>query len=129
MLYLPLTKAWIISKPAKYVYLLASVLALALFAFVIAMFFAYEFLGREAVRGSSAFALLNTAIVLPGVLASALIWVAMWYHWFQYYRPDGSRGISFVLLLALGWLGAALYFFFVYARTPEVVALRQEPNN
>jgi hypothetical protein len=98
----------------------------ALFAILLAM-------GFSGVRSLSAFPrVLSIArsVLLPGVLGSAVLSVAMWYFWFNF---DTSSWIKKALwaipLYFLGPIGPALYYFFVYLRNAEVTSLATASND
>src|SRR6202011_6387911 len=124
MLYLPITKSWIISRTARTVYFVCAVLAWmflgALFAILLAM-------GFSGVDSLSAFPLalsIARAVLLPGVLGSATLSIAMWYFWFNFDKSSWLRRAFWALpLYFLLPIGPALYYFFVYLRNEDVTSL------
>ena len=121
MLYLPITKSWIISRVARRVSFVCALAAISLFGALIAT--------RMAMIASGVFflALLPDAALVvrlflwPEVLGTATLSIAMWYFWFSFDTSDWLRkAIWFVPLYLLLGLGPALYYFFVYRRNPEV---------
>jgi hypothetical protein len=92
----------------------------ALFAILLAM-------GFSGVRSLSAFPqVLSIArsLLLPGVLGSAALTVAMWYFWFNFDKSSWTRKALWTIpLYFLVPIGPALYYFFVYLRNAEVISL------
>ena len=124
MIYLPITKSWIISKTARVVYCVCSVLACMLFGALFAVLCAMAFSG---VNSLSAFPLalsIARAILLPEIFGSATLTIAMWYFWFNFDKSSWVRKAFWVLpLYFLLPMGPALYYFFVYLRNPDVTSL------
>jgi hypothetical protein len=124
MLYLPITKTWIISRSARAIYLACAVLACMLFGALIAIWLAMGFSG---VNSLSAFPLalsIARAVLLPGVLGTATLSIAMWYFWFNFDNASWGRKAFWALpLYFLLPIGPALYYFFVYLRNPDIASL------
>ena|ERR1700688_5011929 len=124
MLYLPITKSWIISPTARAIYLTCAVLAGMLFGALIAIFLAMGFSG---VNSLSAFPLalrIARAVLLPGVFGSATLSIAMWYFWFNFDKSSWLRKAFWAIpLYFLLPIGPALYYFFVYVRNEDVTSL------
>jgi len=124
MLYLPITKSWIISRSARAIYQTCAVLACTLFGALIAILLAMGFSG---VNSLSAFPLalsVARAIILPGVLGSATLSIAMWYFWFNFDKSSwASKAFWFLPLYLLLPIGPALYCFFVYLRNADVASV------
>lgn len=58
---------------------------------------------------------LEFLIVLPGIVATATIWVAMWYHWYGYNKDSFfSKAFWFLALFYFGPIAALFYYFFPY---------------
>ena len=124
MLYLPITKNWIISRTARTVYFVCAVLACMFFGALFAILLAMGFSG---VNSLSAFPLVlgiaRTAL-LPGVFGSATLSIAMWYFWFNFDKSSWLRRAFWALpLYFLLPIGPALYYFFVYLRNEDVTSL------
>ena len=109
MLYLPITKSWIISRTARAIYLTCAVLACTLFGALIAILLAMGFSG---VNSLSAFPLALSVppgfpSVLPGALGSATLSIAMWYFWFNFDKSSWARKafwfLPLYLLLPIGF--------------------------
>jgi hypothetical protein len=121
MLYLPITRNWIISRTARTVYLVCTVLAFALFGALFAITLA---MAHSQVRSLSPFPLaLDVArlVLLPGILGTATLTVAMWYFWFGFDKSSWIRkAFWFLPLYFLLPIGPAFYYFFVYRRIAEI---------
>jgi hypothetical protein len=115
MLYLPITKGWIVSPLARRIYFACALLALALFGTIFASLAALAASSSSSLAESPAAALVVRFLLLPEVLGTALLSIAMWYFWLSF---DQSSWIKktlwfFPLYLLLG-AGPSLYYFFVY---------------
>ena len=130
MIYLPITKSWIISRTVRIVYFVCSVLACMLFGSLFAVLFA---MGVSGVNSLSAFPLalsVARAILLPGIFGSATVSIAMWYFWFNFDKSSWVRKAFWALpLYFLLPIGPALYYFFVYLRSADVASLTPRPLN
>jgi hypothetical protein len=99
MIYLAITKSWIISRTARIVYFVCSVLAYMLFGALFAVLFA---MGVSGVNSLSAFPLalsLARAILLPEIVGSATVSIAMWYFWFNFDKSSWVRKAFWALPL------------------------------
>jgi len=121
MLYLPISKSWMVSRLAQRIYLIS---ALAVFCFVgveIAAVAAMLSAGALSFEDSPLAALIVRFLLWPGILGSALIWVSMWYFWFSFDKsPWHKKAIWFVLLWLIAPLSHAFYYFLVYRKTVEL---------
>src|ERR1041384_3434419 len=102
MLYLPISKNWMVSRTARRVYFICAFSLIYLFVTTFAVaFFVTRF------RFASSFLAtgwLIEMLIWPGVIGVALLWVAMWYFWFSF---DSS-----------GWAKKALWCFLLYFLAP-----------
>jgi hypothetical protein len=77
-------------------------------------------MGLSGVRSLSAFPLVLSvirALLMPGILGSATLAIAMWYFWFGFDSSSwGKKAFWFLPLYFLLPIGPVLYFFFVYLR-------------
>src|SRR3981081_2126030 len=108
MLILPISRTWMVSPVARRVYLVCSVLALALS-------------GTQGVVGSQALppatAVVLRMVLVPEVIGSALLWVAMLYFWFGFDQSSLlKRALWFPFIFTFIPLALALYYFFVYRK-------------
>jgi len=123
VLYLPITKSWIISRTARAIYFVCALLAATLFGALFATRSAMVFAGVPSLGSFPAVAAIVRAILLPGICGAALLSVAMWYFWFTFDGSSwGKKALWFFPLYFVLALGPALYFFFVYLRDPEVAS-------
>ena len=123
MLYLPITKSWIISRTARAIYFVCALLAATLFGALFATLSAMAFAGVHSLGSFPTAATMIRAILLPGICGAALLCVAMWYFWFTFDRSSWrKKALWFFPLYFVLALGPALYFFFVYLRDPEVAS-------
>lgn len=124
MLYLPITKNWIISRNAKIVYLVCAVMACMLFGALFAILAAMAFSGIESLAAFPPVLRIAVAILLPGVIATAILTVAMWYFWFGFDKSSWiKRAVWFLPLYFLPPVGPVLYCFAVYLRDPQLTPL------
>jgi len=118
MLYLPITKDWIVSSLARRIYLICALLAIALFGTLVAVSAAMVVSGVRSLAGAPAAVLMVKVLVLPEVFGTAALSVAMWYFWFTFDRSSWvRRACWFPPLYFLPTMGPALYYFFVYRRS------------
>jgi hypothetical protein len=122
MLYLPISQSWMVSRRARRTYFICALSSLYLLGTAIAI--------HSAVLSASfslrsnlppATVLLIQILVWPGVIGTAILWVAMWYFWFSF---DASgyfkKTVWCFLLYFLALFAQAFYYFFVYRRSPLV---------
>jgi hypothetical protein len=121
MLYLPITKAWIVSHSARRLYFVCALGAFSFFGGFIALRAAMGASGVAALDISPVAALLVRVLLFPAILGTALLSVAMWYFWFAF---DNSgwllKALWFLPLYLLVPVGPVCYYFFVYRRNSQV---------
>ncbi len=115
-----LSESWLVSAAARRVYVASA----ALSVFLAGMICTRQ-LGAFAAGGtlveSPALATALWALIFPGVLGTAVLWVAMWYFCLRCHQNNGvGRGIWMIVLWLLGPIGAFVYFLAVYLRSPLV---------
>jgi hypothetical protein len=127
MLYLPITKNWIVSALARRIYFTCALLAIALFGTLLATSVAVGVPGVRSLADVPSIVFLVKVLVFPGVCGTALLSIAMWYFWFSFDQSSWTRkAFWFLPLYLLLPIGPALYYFFVYWRhTPAP----EERNN
>jgi len=81
MLYLPISRNWIVSRIAVRTYFICALAALSLFGVIIASRMALGSAGFESFESSSTAALFVRCLVWPGILSTAMLCIAMWYFW------------------------------------------------
>ena len=119
MLYLPISKGWVLSRAAKRVYLASAIAAIYLVGVFIAEVSAVTASGVS--EASPAALLLIKILLWPGVVGTALLCIAMWYFWFNYDDSTWWRKAAwFFFLYLLIPVGPILYYFFVYRRSALV---------
>lgn len=109
-----ITRSWIVSTRARSVYLICIIFV---FAMVVGLVGIRSILVFGAAQGKHSFMIraLEFLIVLPGMVATAMIWVAMWYHWYGYNKDSFfSKAFWFLALFYLGPIAALVYYFFPY---------------
>jgi hypothetical protein len=107
MMILPITRSWLDSRTARRVYLVCSVLALAL-----AM---TQGIGRQTLPPTTA--TIFRLVLFPEVVGTALLQVAMLYFWFGFDQSSWlKRALWFPFLFLFIPLTHALYYFFVYRK-------------
>jgi hypothetical protein len=122
MLYLPITKGWIISRTARRVYFACALAAFSLFGVLVASRAALNVTGVRSFAGFPAAVLVLRIVLLPEIAGIALLHIAMWYFWFGFDNSGWlKKAIWFVPLFLFILIGPAFYYFFVYRRNVEVV--------
>jgi hypothetical protein len=109
MLILPISRSWMNSRAARRLYFACSLLALALTGTLMGVRGAQGAIGTHTLPPATA-ALLRL-VLIPEVIGTALLWVAMLYFWFSF---DPSS-----------WLKRALWFPFIFFLLPAALALYQ----
>lgn len=115
MLFLPISRSWLLSKFAQRVYFGCSILTFALVA---------TLMGTRMALGAANVTELNSStrsllhfLLFPEIFGTALLWIAMWYFWFGFDRSHYLRkAVSFVLLFLLAPFGTIFYYFTTYRR-------------
>jgi hypothetical protein len=106
------------------VYLVCAILVVAFFGAIVAIFLAMGFSG---VNSLSAFPLalgFARVVLLPGIIGSATLSVAMWYFWFNFDQSSWAKKTLWAVALYLFIpIGPALYYFFVYLRSADVTSI------
>jgi hypothetical protein len=121
MLYLPITRGWIISRAARRVYFVCALAAFSLFGVFIASLAALGAAGVPSLEAFPTAALAVRFLLWPGIVGTALLSIAMWYFWFGFDNSGWLRkAIWFVPLYLFLAVGPAIYYFLVYRRNVEV---------
>jgi hypothetical protein len=110
-----------VSPSARRIYLICALLSIALFGTLVAV--------RAAMVASGAPTAVSIVkvLILPEVIGTAALSVAMWYFWFTFDRSSWVRKACwFPPLYFLPTMGPALYYFFLYRRS--TVALEEQQN-
>ena len=117
MLYLPITKSWIVSTSARRVYLVCAVLSLALIGTKMGTHAAMLASYPSSLSTSPLTVVLLRTILLPATVGTATLSTAMLYFWFNFDQSSWLRKIVwFLALYLLLGVGPALYYFLVYRR-------------
>jgi len=115
MLYLPISRSWIVSLLAQRVYLVCALSALALLGIVIGTLMAVAAAGGDSFAVSPLVARALRVLLWPCVVGTAALTIAMWYFWFSFDDSDWlKKSLWFVLLYLVIVIGPVLYYFFVY---------------
>jgi hypothetical protein len=115
MLILPISRTWMYSHAARCVYLVCSVLALALGGTLMGTRAAQVLVGANTLPPTTA-ALLSLVLV-PEVIGLALLWAAMLYFWFSFDQSSWLiRALWFPFIFFFLPYGLVLYHFLVYRK-------------
>ena len=115
MLYLPISRSWIVSPRAQQVYLACALSNLALLAFLVGTPMAVAAGGGVWFSVSPLVAFVIRVLLWPCLVGTALLRIAMWYFWFTFDDSASlKKGIWFVPLYLVIAIGPVLYYFFVY---------------
>jgi cytochrome bd-type quinol oxidase subunit 2 len=111
---------WLVSRTARRLYIASAVLSMMMFALLLAIEFAAGAAGGT-LQSSPVVSLALKAVLLPGILGTAVLSIAMLYFWIRFHSNERTSKVPWLLLLA--WvpvLGPVCYFAFVYLRSPLV---------
>ena len=115
MLILPISRTWMVSPAGRCVYLVCSVLALALSGTLAGTRAAQAVVGSYTLPPATAAVL--RLVLIPEVFGTALLWVAMLYFWFGFDQSSWlKRALWFPLIFAFIPLALFLYHLFVYRK-------------
>lgn len=115
MLYLPISRGWILSSTAQRIYFASALLALALIATLMGVRMAMSAAGMRALTPSAS-PVVRT-LLYPEILGAAVLWIAMWYFWFGFDHSHYLKKTAwFVCLFLLAPFGTVAYYFVVYRR-------------
>jgi len=121
MLYLPISREWMVSRGAQRLYLVCALANLWLFAVLAGTAIAMSESDVESFAGFASTALLVKSLLWPGVLGTAVLAVAMWYFWYSIDQSSWAKKALWFFVLFLGFmLGPMLYYFFAYRRHPAL---------
>ena len=128
MLFLPISRRWMLSRTAQHLYLGCAVLTLALLATLIGTRWALTASGT-GVLTSEARSVVRF-LLFPEIAGTALLWVAMWYFWFGFDKSNYlKKALFFVLLFFFAPLGTLLYYFLTYRRLVQEAAPATSPRS
>ncbi|MGA7080704.1 MAG: hypothetical protein WBY61_18515 [Terriglobales bacterium] len=103
------------SREARGLYLACAVLALALSGTLMGTRAAQSVIGSRTLPSATAVVL--RLVLIPEVIGSALLWVAMLYFWFNFDCSSWlKRALWFPFIFFFIPLALALYYFFVYRK-------------
>lgn len=115
MLFLPISREWLLSRAAQRIYLGCAVLTLGLLATIMGTRLGISAAGAPALS-ADARSLVRT-ILFPEIVGAALLWVSMWYFWFGFDRSHYlNRALFFILLFFFPPIGTLTYYFAIYRR-------------
>src|SRR4051812_22400118 len=97
MLFLPISRDWMFSQTARGIYFGCAMFSLALFATLIGVHTAISAAGIKALTPRSA--AIVRVLLFPEIIATALLWIAMWYFWFSFDRSHFLKKAGWFLLL------------------------------
>lgn len=107
--YYYISRGWIISPTARWIYLLAATLSVALFFLLFGV----------RIRGAipNAFLPIVKLLLLTGALGAATTLVAMEYFLFGFDDSPALKKVFWFCVMLIPLLGPALYCFLVYSRS------------
>jgi len=115
MMILPISRNWLVSRTARRVYLICSVLTLALIG-TLAGTRAAQVVAKSQTLPSATAAILRL-VLIPEVIGASLLWVAMLYFWFNFDQSSWvHRALWFPFIFCFLPIGLVLYQFFVYRK-------------
>ena len=124
---LRINRSWMLSRLAQRVYLIAACLSLLLLQYIVAVFVAMAHFGEDTVFRAGGLQVLSRLVVPPGVLGSAILWIAMWYFWFNFDESSSNERVVWFLLLLLGLPVTLIYYAAVYRRSQRLEGKEQRP--
>jgi hypothetical protein len=121
MLYLPITRDWILSRTARTIYLICAFLAVALFGELVAIHAAMDYSGARSLASFPVALSVSNVLLFPSIIGSATLTVAMWYFWYTFDSSSALRKfLWFIPLYFLPPIGPALYYLIVYRKSSLV---------
>jgi hypothetical protein len=123
-----ITRDWLTSDTARAVFLVSAVFSAFFFIGVLGLgvAFATSSLGEGTLLHSPSVTTVIWLLLFPGVLGTAIIWVAMWYFWFIFHPAERISSSLWFVVLWLGPPGALVYFFCVYLRSARLQLAGQQ---
>ncbi len=116
MLYLPITRSWMLSRTARNIYFSCALLTVGLLGTIFATRLAMSVTGVTGLTPQAR--ALVRALLFPETLGSAVLWISMWYFWFGFDSSNYiTKALCFALLFLLAPLGTLIYYVAVYRRT------------
>jgi hypothetical protein len=112
-----INEAWIVSAMARRVYLICAVGSLYFLGLYMGVSSAVRAAGTNSLSGSPRLAMVLRLSFLPGIAATATLFVAMWYFWFRFDRSHWAKKALWFLPLFFPATGSVLYYFIVYRRS------------
>lgn len=127
MLYLPVSRGWLLSETARRIYFVSALLTLALMATLLGVRMAMAAAGTRALTPSASS--IVRMLLFPEIAGEAVLWVGMWYFWFGFDRSRYlKRAVWFVLLFLLAPFGTIFYYFLVYRRGISAEPVHIDPQ-
>ena len=121
VLYLAITRNWMVSRGAQRLYFVCALANLWLFAVLAGTAIAMSTSDVESIAEFPPTALLVRSLLWPGILGTAVLAIAMWYFWYSIDQSGWTKEALWLLVLFLGFmLGPLLYYFFAYRRHPAL---------
>ena len=115
MMILPISRNWLVSLTARRVYLVCSLLSLALSGTLAGTRAALVVVSSQTLPPATAAFL--RLVLIPEVIGGALLWVAMLYFWFNFDQSSWlKRALWFPFVFCFIPVGLALYQFLVYRK-------------
>jgi hypothetical protein len=115
MLYLPISRSWLVSSTAQRIYFVSALLVVALLATLIGVNAALVASGARVLTPTAS--VLVRVLLFPGIAGEAVLWVAMWYFWFTFDRSHYlKKAVWFFFLSLVAPFGTIAYYLFVYRR-------------
>jgi hypothetical protein len=117
MLYLPISRAWMVSPGAQRLYLLCALANLSFIAVLIGTLIAMAASDVFFLTDPAAIRLVRV-LLWPGIVGSGTLAVAMWYFWYSFDQSGWIPKTIWFFVLILGRsVGPLIYYFFVYRRS------------
>ena len=115
MLYLPISRSWLLSPTAQRIYFGSAFLTLAFIATLLGVQMAMVAAGTRYLAFPASTVV--RVLLYPEVAGVAVLWIGMWYFWFGF-DPSHyfKKTIWFVCLLFLAPFATVFYYFAVYRR-------------
>jgi hypothetical protein len=114
---LRVSEAWVLSTTARRVYLICAIGSIYFIGLYLGVISAIAAAGAASLRNSPLLATVLRLSFVPGIVATATLWVAMWYYWFGFDKSHwAKKTLWFLLLLLFPPFGPVAYYLIVYRR-------------
>jgi len=109
---------WLLQPRSKFLFATSAVITTTIIAFVVAANLVLSSRGKLPIPAEGVLVEVVGAFVgIVGALAALYLWVGMGLYWLRLdHSSSAAKRLWFVVLVALNWVGAIVYYLAVYRR-------------